>query len=106
LIIDSNPSTYQSHPQNAIPIEAWFGDPDDLELLNLIPILEQLAKVKSVTEVIDRIMKKMKDSFGIDPEILEAKQRNYLHSLDPEDVELYNRFLGNKVTEADENGSD
>lgn len=42
-------------------------------------------------------MGKLKESYGIDEDVLDAKHREYLSKLDPEDVELYDRFLGNKV---------
>lgn len=37
-------------PENAIPIESWFDDPDDDELHQLIPILDALAKVSTERE--------------------------------------------------------
>lgn len=91
LIIDSNPQTYIDFPKNSIPIEPWSGDMQDQELLNLIPIMEQLSKVKNVTEVVERVMAKMKENYGVEPEKFKKKQ------LSPDDIELYDRFLGNKV---------
>ncbi|KAI1728429.1 NLI interacting factor-like phosphatase domain-containing protein [Ditylenchus destructor] len=43
LIIDNSPASYAFHPENAIPVRTWFDDPGDCELLELIPLLEQLA---------------------------------------------------------------
>lgn len=48
IILDSNPAIYAEYPDNAIPIEPWFGNARDQELFNLIPILESLTKVKNV----------------------------------------------------------
>jgi Dullard-like phosphatase family protein len=48
LIIDNSPSSYMFSQENAIPIETWFDDPADNELMDLIPILEQLAKTDNV----------------------------------------------------------
>lgn len=44
VIIDNSPSAYLFQPRNAIPIESWFEDPRDSELIKLTPILIQLAQ--------------------------------------------------------------
>ncbi|KAJ0422282.1 NIF-domain-containing protein [Aspergillus carlsbadensis] len=59
IIIDNSPTSYIFHPQHAIPISSWFSDAHDNELLDLIPVLEDLAR----TQVKDVIMK---DSKGWD----------------------------------------
>ena len=48
MIIDNSPSSYIFHPENAIPIESWFDDENDRELLSLIDVLAQLATVPNV----------------------------------------------------------
>jgi len=48
IIIDNSPASYLFHPENAIPIESWFDDPNDSELLDLIPFLLECAKVEDV----------------------------------------------------------
>jgi RNA polymerase II subunit A small phosphatase-like protein len=55
IIIDNSPTSYIFHPQHAIPISSWFSDAHDNELLDLIPVLEDLAssKVKDVSLVLD-----------------------------------------------------
>eukprot|EP00842_Homolaphlyctis_polyrhiza_P004342 jgi/Hompol1/4909/HPOL_002088-RA len=53
IIIDNSPSCYLFHPANAIPISSWFDDPNDTELLDLIPFLEDLKLVENVTVVLD-----------------------------------------------------
>ena len=47
------------HPNNAIPIATWFDDPEDRELLKMIPVLEQLAAVEDVTVSIEQTRKLM-----------------------------------------------
>ena len=55
IIIDNSPTSYIFHPQHAIPISSWFSDAHDNELLDLIPVLEDLAgaRVQDVTMVLD-----------------------------------------------------
>lgn len=54
IIIDNAPASYIFHPSNAIPITSWFNDPNDTELLDLIPFLEDLKMVENVTTVLDQ----------------------------------------------------
>ncbi|KKK22594.1 hypothetical protein ARAM_007343 [Aspergillus rambellii] len=55
IIIDNSPTSYIFHPQHAIPISSWFSDAHDNELLDLIPVLEDLAgsEVRDVSLVLD-----------------------------------------------------
>lgn len=55
IIIDNSPTSYIFHPQHAIPISSWFSDAHDNELLDLIPVLEDLAgtQVRDVRLVLD-----------------------------------------------------
>lgn len=48
LILDNSPASYIFHPNNAIPVVSWFDDTDDAELLNLLPVFEELSKVDDV----------------------------------------------------------
>lgn len=57
--IQNSPSSYSLHPNNAIPIATWFDDPEDRELLKMIPVLEQLATVEDVTASIEQTRKLM-----------------------------------------------
>ncbi|EGC34823.1 hypothetical protein DICPUDRAFT_152882, partial [Dictyostelium purpureum] len=41
------------HPENAIPIDSWFDDKNDKELLDLLPLLDDLMKVEDVRLVLD-----------------------------------------------------
>lgn len=43
IIIDNSPVSYSFHPDHAVPISSWFDDTSDNELLNLLPLLTQLA---------------------------------------------------------------
>ncbi|KAL7796869.1 HAD-like domain-containing protein [Trichoderma ceciliae] len=55
IIIDNSPTSYIFHPQHAVPISSWFSDAHDNELLDLIPVLEDLAgsNVSDVSLVLD-----------------------------------------------------
>jgi len=53
IIVDNSPASYMLHPENAVPIDSWFDDENDTELLDLIPFLEDLTKVDNVTSVLD-----------------------------------------------------
>ncbi len=55
IIIDNSPTSYIFHPQHAVPISSWFSDAHDNELLDLIPVLEDLAgsEVRDVSLVLD-----------------------------------------------------
>ncbi|KAK5174557.1 uncharacterized protein LTR77_001638 [Saxophila tyrrhenica] len=55
IIIDNSPTSYIFHPQHAVPISSWFSDAHDNELLDLIPVLEDLAtdRVSDVSIVLD-----------------------------------------------------
>ncbi|KAF9392115.1 mitochondrial inner membrane protein required for protein import [Podila verticillata] len=49
IIMDSNPDAYSLQPENSIAMKPWKGDPNDTELVAMIPFLETIA----LTEVED-----------------------------------------------------
>jgi len=53
IIVDNSPASYLFHPENAVPIDSWFDDENDTELLDLIPFLEDMTKVDNVMSVLD-----------------------------------------------------
>lgn len=58
IIIDNSAMSYLYQPDNALPIKSWFEDPQDRELLELVPVLEFLADLDDVTESLSKIRKK------------------------------------------------
>jgi len=52
VIVDNSPICYSNHPDNAVPIPAWFNDPDDTALLSLIPFLIALRSTKDVRSLL------------------------------------------------------
>jgi CTD small phosphatase-like protein 2 len=52
IIIDNIASNFKMQPRNGIAISTWTGEPDDISLLNLIPVLKKLA-IDGVKDVRD-----------------------------------------------------
>ncbi|KAI4899084.1 hypothetical protein NFI96_022007, partial [Prochilodus magdalenae] len=48
LILDNSPASYIFHPENAVPVLSWFDDLEDTELLNLLPVFEELSGAEDV----------------------------------------------------------
>ncbi|XP_004081130.1 CTD small phosphatase-like protein isoform X1 [Oryzias latipes] len=48
IIVDNSPASYIFHPENAVPVQSWFDDMTDTELLDLIPLFEGLSKEEDV----------------------------------------------------------
>ncbi|XP_043841996.1 CTD small phosphatase-like protein isoform X1 [Dromiciops gliroides] len=48
IIIDNSPASYIFHPENAVPVQSWFDDMADTELLDLIPFFEGLSREEDV----------------------------------------------------------
>ncbi|CAI5648572.1 unnamed protein product [Oreochromis niloticus] len=55
LILDNSPASYIFHPNNAIPVVSWFDDVDDAELLNLLPVFEDLSQADNVYTRLDQL---------------------------------------------------
>merc|ERR1719167_618595 len=66
IIVDNSPASYIFHPENAIPCASWFDDMNDRELLDLIPLLEQLSQADAVYRLLKETFNSNKNdnSFG------------------------------------------
>ncbi|XP_016986322.1 CTD nuclear envelope phosphatase 1 [Drosophila rhopaloa] len=54
FIIDNSPYAYRDFPDNAVPIKTFIYDPDDTELLKLLPFLDALRFTKDVRSILGR----------------------------------------------------
>uniref|UniRef100_A0A672I054 Mitochondrial import inner membrane translocase subunit TIM50 n=1 Tax=Salarias fasciatus TaxID=181472 RepID=A0A672I054_SALFA len=55
IIVDNSPASYVFHPENAVPVQSWFDDMNDTELLDLLPFFEGLSKEEEVYEVLQNL---------------------------------------------------
>lgn len=53
IIVDNSPAAYAFQPSNPIPIQTWYFDQNDKELLNLLPLLHTLAFLNDVRSLLD-----------------------------------------------------
>mmetsp|Transcript_40913 Transcript_40913/g.55739 ORF Transcript_40913/g.55739 Transcript_40913/m.55739 type:complete len:365 (-) Transcript_40913:883-1977(-) len=52
VLVDNSPHAFGYQIDNGIPIESWFGEPKDEELLRLLEFLEQLRGVDDVRPIV------------------------------------------------------
>nr|XP_035950134.1 CTD small phosphatase-like protein isoform X1 [Halichoerus grypus] len=55
IIVDNSPASYIFHPENAVPVQSWFDDMTDTELLDLIPFFEGLSREDDVYSTLHRL---------------------------------------------------
>jgi TFIIF-interacting CTD phosphatase-like protein len=52
-LLDNTPSCFTFQPRNGIPIVSWYGDETDTALLDMLPLLDKLYRVREVYDVLD-----------------------------------------------------
>ena len=65
IIVDNNPVSYAFNNENGIPILTWIDNPNDTELVKMIPLLKYLSKVNDVRNVINQIVNKTNGQLDI-----------------------------------------
>ncbi|KAJ8272875.1 hypothetical protein GJAV_G00094450 [Gymnothorax javanicus] len=55
IIVDNSPASYIFHPENAVPVQSWFDDMTDTELLELLPFFEGLSREEDVYSVLQNL---------------------------------------------------
>eukprot|EP00670_Eutreptiella_braarudii_P008855 CAMPEP_0174310684 /NCGR_PEP_ID=MMETSP0810-20121108/3204_1 /TAXON_ID=73025 ORGANISM="Eutreptiella gymnastica-like, Strain CCMP1594" /NCGR_SAMPLE_ID=MMETSP0810 /ASSEMBLY_ACC=CAM_ASM_000659 /LENGTH=270 /DNA_ID=CAMNT_0015418659 /DNA_START=32 /DNA_END=844 /DNA_ORIENTATION=+ len=65
IIIDNSPTSFLFQPRNSIQCTSWFDDMDDHELIDLLPVMEDLAVCNSVYHVLDEFRLQMSSGQGL-----------------------------------------
>ena len=105
IIVDNSPIAYTFDSDNGLPIKTWIDDPDDRELMKLVPILEFLSKVKDVRKFIDQFVYNNKILYEEALEIIKMKEimdEKYMHNLKKVNKEEINFEDDSSVNEKQE----
>ena len=57
ILIDNSPTSYMLQPECGLPILSWYDDMSDRVLLEYIPMLNEMARVHDIREVIPRTVR-------------------------------------------------
>ena len=94
IIVDNSPIAYTFDSDNGLPIKTWIEDPDDRELMKLVPILEFLSKTKDVRKFIDQFVYNNKILYDEAMEIIKIKELMDMRNKNSKnnDNEINNKF--------------
>lgn len=59
IIVDNSNVSYMYQPQNALPCTSWMTDPEDNELMDMLPFLMCLSKSRDVRADLKRVLNGM-----------------------------------------------
>eukprot|EP01134_Creolimax_fragrantissima_P003530 CFRG3530T1 len=62
VIIDNSPGAYANHQSNAIPVDTWYSNRTDEQLLDLVPFLIALHDVSDVRNILR--FRNLYDNYG------------------------------------------
>jgi len=68
VIVDNSPHAFGYQLDNGVPIESWYEDPHDVELLKLLPLLDHLLQTDDVRPHLRKV-------FGMADLVNEARNR-------------------------------
>ena len=107
IIVDNNPISYALNKDNGIPILTWIDNPNDNELIKLIPILKYLSKINDVRPIINQIINKINGEldFNIIDNILKNNQINNFDKYNNmfRGINMYNEHINENINKENYN---
>ena len=103
IIVDNSPIAYTFDSDNGLPIKTWLEDPEDKELMKLVPILEFLSKTKDVRKFIDQFVYNNKILYEEAMEIIKIKELMDMTNKNNNNNDIDEKFTHNlKILNKDE----
>ena len=90
IIVDNSPIAYTFDSDNGLPIKTWIKDPEDKELMKILPVLEFLSKTKDVRVFINRFVYNNKILYDEASEIIKMKE-----IIDKKNVKNNDKYVNN-----------
>ena len=100
MIVDNSPIAYTFDSDNGLPIKTWIEDPEDKELMKLLPILEFLSQTKDVRVFIDKLVYNNKILYEEAAELIKMKElidKKNIYNIDNIDENDNNEKFTNNI---------